>query len=154
MSKYKTFMGGVDLMDRMMALYPHWAYRTNKWTVRVLLHCFMLAVVNIWFEKGKPMRLFDFGLQLSEDLITHAKLLEQKLGMVPCSGFKSVPPPSSRVLDGHLPAHAHSKNGSRCRYVDDKGKSCGGKSRWFCEKCNIPLCLNEHKNCFAKFHTC
>ena len=100
------------------------------------------------------MRLFDFGMQLSQDFVTHAKLLEQKHGMVPCSGFKPVPPPSSRVSDGHLPAHAHSKNGSRCRYVDENGKSCGGKLRWFCEKCNIPFCLNEHKNCFANFHTC
>ena len=44
-------MGGVDLMDRMMALYPHWAHRTNKWTVRVLRHCFMLAVFNIGSKK-------------------------------------------------------------------------------------------------------
>ena len=63
-------MVGVDRMDRMTALHLHWAYRMNKWTVRVLLNCSMLALVNIWFEKGKPMRVFDFGLQLSEDLIS------------------------------------------------------------------------------------
>ena len=66
-------MGGVDLMDHMIALYPHFAYRTNKWTVRVILHCIMLAGINIWFERGKPMRLFDYSILLTGDIAARIK---------------------------------------------------------------------------------
>ena len=48
-------MGGVDPMDCMLALHPHFAYRANKWTVRVILHCIMLAAENTLFERGKPI---------------------------------------------------------------------------------------------------
>ena len=50
--KYNENMGGVDLMDRMLALYPHWGYKT-KWTIRVILHFLMIANVNNWFERDK-----------------------------------------------------------------------------------------------------
>ena len=72
-AKYNANMGGVNLMDRMLALYPHFAYRTFKWTVRVILHCFMLAAINIWYERGKPMRLFDHTILLTDEILVHAK---------------------------------------------------------------------------------
>ena len=99
------------------------------------------------------MRLFDFGLQLSEDLITHPILLALKLGIIPCSGIKLVPPPTSQVFDGHIQAHVHSKNGSRFRYVDNKRKSCGGKSKCFAKNatCNNPLCLKSMKSVLRNF---
>ena len=55
-------------MDRMFAFYRHFAYRTNKWTVRVILHCIMLAAENICFESGKLMRMFDHTILLTEDI--------------------------------------------------------------------------------------
>ena len=63
-------------MDRMLALYPHFAYRTNKWTVRVILHCIMLVAENIWFEIGKSMRMFDHTILLTEEIMVQAKNLK------------------------------------------------------------------------------
>ena len=70
-------------MERMMAFYPHWAYRSNKQTVKNLLNFLKHPVVNIWFENGKPVRPFEIGLQFNDNLLIYRKLLEQKLGIVP-----------------------------------------------------------------------
>ena len=34
----------------------------------MILHCIMLAAVNIWLEREKPMRLFDHTILLTEDI--------------------------------------------------------------------------------------
>ena len=59
-------MGGVDLMDCMLALSPHWVYRTNKWTVRVVSSFVMLSAANIWLERKTPMAFFDHVLLLTD----------------------------------------------------------------------------------------
>ena len=46
-SKYNEHMGGVDLTDRMLALYPHWTFRTNKWTIRVIIDFFHVIATNM-----------------------------------------------------------------------------------------------------------
>ena len=152
--KYNENMGGVDLMDRMLALYPHWGYKTKKWTVRVILHFFMMANVNIWFERGKNGRFFDHSIKLTEEMLTHALKLEKEM-QIPSHSvtqIQPVPPPSARVALGHLPQHSGNPNASRCRFVDSKKKSCRGKSRWICSTCRVPLCLNEKRNCYKLFH--
>ena len=151
---YNANMGGVDLTDRMLALYPHWAYRTNKWTVRVILHFFMIVTTNTWFERAKTTTFFDHALLLCDELLAHSKQLEQKLGILSSDVNSVCPTPSraNRISDGHLPQHSGKENASRCRYEDAYKKSCGGKSRWICMKCKVPLCLNERKNCFQLFH--
>ena len=55
-------MGAVALMD------PHFAYRTNKFTVWLILQGSMLASINIWFERGKPMRLSEHTMLLTEEI--------------------------------------------------------------------------------------
>ena len=146
-------MGGVDLTDRMLALYPHWAFRTNKWTIHVIIHFFHVIATNTWFERKKVGRFFDHAIQLTEELLAHSKKMENKLGIInEQSGIVATPTLSKRISDNHLPEHSGKENGSRCRYVDEKKKACGGKSRWICMECRVPLCLNERKNCFKLFH--
>ena len=70
-------MGRVDLMDRMLALYPHFAYRANEWTIWVILHCIMLAAENTWFEQEKPMRLFNHTILLTAEILVHAKIVSE-----------------------------------------------------------------------------
>ncbi|XP_059160673.1 piggyBac transposable element-derived protein 3-like [Physella acuta] len=46
-SLYNKFMGGVDLLDSLVALYRN-PIRSKKWYMRIALHIFDLAVVQSW----------------------------------------------------------------------------------------------------------
>ncbi|KAG0410887.1 hypothetical protein HPB47_011993 [Ixodes persulcatus] len=47
--QYNRFMGGVDKLDFVMALYPM-KEKTSKWPLRVLSHFITLAVAKSWLE--------------------------------------------------------------------------------------------------------
>lgn len=75
---YNENMGGVDLCDQSMEYYPTW-FKTTKWTVKVILHFFDLAIVNSWNEyrrdceslgtpKKDVMNLLDFRITIGEYL--------------------------------------------------------------------------------------
>lgn len=46
---YNSFMGGIDICDQLMETYRTWR-KTRKWTIKVILHLFDLAIVNSWLE--------------------------------------------------------------------------------------------------------
>ncbi|XP_049947484.1 piggyBac transposable element-derived protein 3-like [Schistocerca serialis cubense] len=46
---YNTYMGGVDLLDRMVGKYGMRA-RTHKWTIGVIHHFIDLAIAAAWLE--------------------------------------------------------------------------------------------------------
>lgn len=48
---------------------------------------------------------------------------------------------------GHFPDFDKSDNATRC-----KNENCKFKTRLFCTKCNIHLCLTPSRNCFKNFH--
>lgn len=77
--QYNENMGGVDLCDRMIAYY-RMKYKTNKWTLRTIMHFIDLAVVNSWIlykqdlkRKNTPEKkipqLLDFRITLAHELI-------------------------------------------------------------------------------------
>lgn len=77
--KYNSYMGGIDLLDRIMAKYPMRG-RTGKWTVRTIFHFFDFAAASAWIEyrndalkNGLPrkqiMQYLDFKMDLAEQLI-------------------------------------------------------------------------------------
>ncbi|XP_068911845.1 protein tramtrack, alpha isoform-like isoform X3 [Tenebrio molitor] len=47
----------------------------------------------------------------------------------------------------HYPGQDDKKEATRC-----KMEKCGGKSRTFCTKCHVHLCLQKNRNCFLQFH--
>ena len=108
---YNANMGGVDLTYRMLALYPHWAYRTNKWTVRVILHFFIVVTTNTWFEKVKTTTVFDHARLLYDEVLARLKQLEQTQDIL-SSDMSSVcltPSRANRISDGHSPQHSGKK---------------------------------------------
>lgn len=45
--EYNKFMGGVDLVDRMIAHYPH-GFKSKKWYLRVFFHLLNMSIINSW----------------------------------------------------------------------------------------------------------
>lgn len=52
-SEYNRFMGGVNIMDRMIAHYPH-GFKNRKWYLRIFFHFLNISIINSWilFKKS------------------------------------------------------------------------------------------------------
>lgn len=76
---YNKSKGGVDKHDQLVSYYRvH--MKSKKWTLRLILHAFDMAVANSWLEyindsnalkisKNKQYTLLDFKSSLAEELI-------------------------------------------------------------------------------------
>lgn len=169
--QYNTNMGGVDLIDRMIAVCPSRA-RTKKWTIRFTFHCFDLAVANSWLlyrsdaiTKNKPAKeieqLRTYKLRLGQKMIEENDVSsdEDSNGDNESEGelqpkhkkrrveICPIPSTTRRTQKAaHLPIMTEKQ--SRCRLV-----GCNKKSRTKCCKCNIYFCLTINRNCYYQFHT-
>nr|XP_037284085.1 piggyBac transposable element-derived protein 3-like [Rhipicephalus microplus] len=74
-AEYNTYMGGVDLCDRMLSFYPT-TMRTKKWMIRTLIFMMDVGVLNSWLlykqdhrelgtQRKSIMQLLDFKLELA-----------------------------------------------------------------------------------------
>ena len=167
---YNSSMGGVDLVDMLIALYRT-KIKTKRWYLILIFHAIDIAKVNAWLlyrrycnqlgilEK-KQMPLLTFVSKISDALIKAGKerssknpvgrppkrkaveIETPKRGRAPVT---CLPSPESRYDHiGHLPEYKAKKN--KCRLCKI------GYSRVYCQKCGICLCFNSNKNCFASFH--
>ena len=169
--RYNHSMGGVDLLDQLVALYRIFI-RSKKWTLRMIFHALDLALVNSWMEyrrdcekngtpKSKSMDLLEFRLRAAEGLLKIGKSAEisTRRGR-PSSSPGSSPRPTKRQnierrplrevqTDNcqHMPEHDQKKEATRCKY-----NRCNQRSHIYCIKCNVHLCLNRERNCFSNFH--
>lgn len=75
---YNKHMGGVDILDQSMEYYRTFM-KTRKWTLKVILHFFDLAVCNAWrlyklecaaakIPSNKVMDLLEFRMQVADGL--------------------------------------------------------------------------------------
>uniref|UniRef100_A0A8C1QN76 PiggyBac transposable element-derived protein domain-containing protein n=1 Tax=Cyprinus carpio TaxID=7962 RepID=A0A8C1QN76_CYPCA len=149
--EYNSKMGGVDMSDRMMTV------RTKKWTIHMLMHFMDLALANSWLlyrrdnqENGTPrksiMKFLEFRMVVAQVFLKNENI------HLPPPGKKSqvatIPHISVRSSAAHLPEMVALKNPMRCR-----AQGCTGKSHVRCMTCNVHLCLQSERNCFAAFHT-
>ena len=85
---YNSFMGGVDLLDALLALYRN-PIRSKKWYHRLLFHIFDLAVVQSWvlyvkdceherIPKASMLSLLQFKLNIAECMLKENKSLQKK----------------------------------------------------------------------------
>lgn len=169
--EYNNKMGGVDMSDRMISYY-RMSVRTKKWTIRMLMHFTDLALGNSWLlyrqdnqKNGTPrkaiMKFLEFRMVVAQVFLNKCDVLhedahvahaEEENAHHPQPGKRSritpVPHVSVRTYSAaHLPEMADLKNPMRCR-----GQGCPGKSRVRCMKCNVFLCSQSERNCFAAFH--
>ncbi|KAJ8963011.1 hypothetical protein NQ317_006820 [Molorchus minor] len=171
-SVYNMHMGGVDLQDSLLGLYPI-KLKSRKWYMRIFCHMIDVVIVNAWLlsrrinaqlKNNDKLSLLQFKTILAQDLCLLGKTKEKKRGRPSTSGsstptyspkpftlkrrcFEPHPTENIKFDDtGHWPLHTEYRE--RC-----KRSNCKGKSRIMCEKCGLHLCLNKENNCFKSFHS-
>lgn len=165
---YNKFMGGVDLVDSVMALYRT-TVRSKKYYHRIFFHMMDLMCVNAWFlyrrdaTEADNMPFLDFKIGVVQGLLKANKSLtpkHNKIGRPKSSSLESqhsakckrgpaAPIPTSDVrLDevGHFAEFSEKKG--RC-----KRPGCKGIPKVMCKKCKVYLCFTPTSNCFLQFHT-
>jgi hypothetical protein len=167
--RYNENMGGVDLLDQLISYYRIFI-KSKKWTLRIIFHFLDLAVAASWLEyradcnrnkipQNKQLDLCFFRLEVVECLLSIVKptrlrgrpaLNESESNEQPRLKKRSENrPPTAFCHDdvGHTPSSDGKSFASRC-----KNNNCQSRTRIFCKKCDVHLCLSNSKNCFEEFH--
>lgn len=154
--EYNAFMGGVDLLDSLTALYKH-PIKSRRWYMYIVYHTITMAVVNswLWYKRHatlldlKPMKLSCFQSMIADALIFVNKVGRPALASIsplPPKIIRRAPVPDVRLDgQGHLPEWK--KDRQRC-----KRGNCQSLGQVYCSKCHVYLCFNKDRNCFARFH--
>lgn len=156
--QYNMFMGGVDLMDRMIAHYPH-GLKNKRWYLRVFFHLVNMAIVNAWtlykVKKDEPtMPLLTFKASLATALISLGVARTKRLGrpsttLAENTKKKRTAPPKVPLeirYDGidHYPVKVKTAQAPRCH-----DRICKSRTRYMCGKCQESVC----PECMGNFHT-
>lgn len=153
---YNKHMGGVDLMDSLVALYRN-DVRNKRWYMRIFYHMLNVTVVNSWilwkWEKYEALDLLEFKSRIATGLIYQGKaeMMKKKRGR---PSDESQEPKKKRVshsvpkelrLDGgqHYPKKSTESHANRCR-----DSQCKSKTRFQCGTCKVPVC----PQCMERFH--
>lgn len=154
---YNKYMGGVDMADRMIAHYPH-TTKNKRWYLRLFFHFLNIAIVNSWImyrnARDPHTPLVTFKAELAECMIQRglSEINTKKRGRPTATG--TTPPPKRKCatkagpyvrFDGkdHYPVKVEAKNAPRCHDVN-----CRSRTRYFCKKCEEPVC----PECMENFH--
>lgn len=137
---YNKFMGGVDKMDQLVAVYRS-RFRQRKWWWPIFLYLVDVSVVNAWLLMKKVLPndprsscLLNFRRYIASSYL-------ETFG-VP-SLRKSRPNISSDArFDGRNHIIEYSETDRRC-------VQCGKKAKFICNKCNKGL---HPKDCFKNYH--
>lgn len=162
-------MGGVDLVDLLIALYRI-KIRSKKWHHRIIFHLLDLTVVNAWLlykrdcsshsvSPGRQYSLLEFKTDIAFCLCKEHKGTPKKRGRPVSSEVdkqlenkrkkrpnSTLPVQNVRKDEvAHWPIFSDSRR--RC-----KKPGCKGVPKIKCSKCNVHLCLTPNANCFMEFH--
>ena len=159
---YNACMGGVDLNDRMTALYRAGA-KTKKWTIKTILHFIDMATVNAWIlhrrsHGERRMKFLEFKYALAKEMLSGCNNNEEssmsssdadEQCVQPPKRARVAPIPSPRVIatGRHLPRAHVRKDFRRCRNA-----GYGMKTGTECRSCGIFLCCRPERDCFYEFH--
>lgn len=155
-TEYNKHMGGVDLFDMLKGLYDI-DRRGRKYYIRLCHYLYGVCAINAWLlyrRRFPEVDLLSFIGEVAQGL---AKSQVTKKRGRPSAQHEAPQPPARRRRvqpspcidvrcdqEGHFPLHTPMKG--RCRFCTT------GYTRWLCEKCQVPLCLNQTSNCFRLFH--
>lgn len=159
---YNIFMGGVDKADQLISSYGL-SRKSKKWWHRIFFGLIERALCNsfIAFNKitGAKMKSLLFRRMVAQSLITRGRpprvgrplssATQQGASKKRKSLSYSV---SSAIRKENLGVHwpIYDKKRGRCEVcAQDKQEA---RPHIKCTACEAYLCLNDKKNCFAKFH--
>ena len=170
-STYNKFMGGVDLLDSLISLYRI-KLRSKKYYHRLFFHFVDMVTVNCWllyrrdcdnfgFPKSQQLSLLKFKYAVADALYKQGKeIATAKRGRPSSStveieylekrsrGHNSKPIPQQSIRKDnidHFPIYKEKR--ARCKLP-----GCKSCPHFYCQKCNVYLCIDKHKNCFLSFH--
>ncbi|XP_034066448.1 piggyBac transposable element-derived protein 2-like [Gymnodraco acuticeps] len=167
--EYNKNMGGVDLLDSLIALYRI-KIRSKKWYHRLVFHFMDMIIVTAWLlyrrdcegtgmTRKEEMRLYTFKSYIAEGLQKSGKSLERKRGrpsLTIAGEYEEkrrkgpatpIPIPAVR-LDATAHWMVMDEKKGRC-----KVPGCTGTPKAKCRKCDVHLCFISTSNCFLRFHT-
>ena len=153
---YNTGMGGVDLLDAMVAVYRV-LYRIHKWWFAIYTWSLSVSAVNAWRLRmhitGKKDPFLDFMRELViEIFMVHGKPPTIKRR-------PSLAPPDDRFdgLNHWIVSTGPGEGEGQGQNPKPKRRNCkqctldghkDNKTVYMCEKCKVPL----HIFCFKKYH--
>ena len=170
--EYKKNMGGVDLMDALVALYRIHAL-SKKFYREIFYHFLDVTVVNCWLlyrrdcqslevPRKNVMMLQEFKLEIAECLLMEGKKPSSKKRGRPSAGEsvlfqfdkKQISSPATKAIPS---AEVRSDDFSHFPIVVSRGRcknpGCKAAPVYFCQKCKVYMCITKDKNCFLHFHT-
>ncbi|MPC56634.1 PiggyBac transposable element-derived protein 3 [Portunus trituberculatus] len=158
---YNKFMGGVDLLDSLLALYRI-NLRSKKWYHELLWHFLDMLLIQAWLlyirdfdltdsPRTKKLPLLMFKLEVAECLLQKGKTIGTKRGRpsadvdelykVKARKGPTVKIPAKAIRTdqyGHFPEFGNKKG--RC-----KNPGCSGICKVFCCKCKVFLSLKPSR---------
>lgn len=155
-SDYNKYMGFVDNADRLLSTYKI-DRKSRKWWHRLFWHFIDVTVTNsfIIFTKvnaNNSMTLKRFRLRLVDQLVAHkipTTKGRKRQSSLENSYKPQVPVEKRRSQSAHMPIHI--TNPRRCALCSTKESP--RRTRWMCNTCNVPLCLQSDRNCFLPYHS-
>ena len=157
---YNKFMGGVDKIDMMLAIYRT-CFRTRKWYRRFVTQFFTQTCVNSWMVHRSLHREINNSLTYLEFLVNKVKCVLGGLHTPDSDDSdvedlvhtrnsekivraKNIPFTIRYDWYDHWPVYCKMKNAARCKLET-------GKTMFRCSKCKVYLCVVKSEF-FNEFH--
>jgi len=154
-SDSNKYMGFVDNADRLISTYKI-DRKSKKWWHRLFWHFIKLTVINsfIIFTKinnDNSVILKKFRLLLVDQLVSNklpTKKGRKRQFAVVDSQKLQVSIEKRRSQSSYMPTHIEKPR--RCALCNTKSNQ---RTRWICNTCNVPLCLQADRKFFLNYHS-
>ena len=161
---YNHNMGGVDIADQRRSYYSTQITTRRTW-MPMFFWLLDTTIINSYLIAGSTDHI-TFRLDLAWNLVELAgekeKIRSEKEKETPSVSIRVTKnnslDPIRLTSNKHMPQHRNSRQACRwCREQAKLGqletdKQNPPQSNIFCKLCNVALCLNKQRNCFADYH--
>ncbi|VVD01493.1 unnamed protein product [Leptidea sinapis] len=156
--EYNQYMGGVDLKDQKLSMFPFERKTCLKWYIKVFRRLFNTSLLNAYiiYTKGPLHRLCshrEFRQKVAEGLLARfgSNKVHNPLPVLPTSHNQILRlqpgdhfPTSTDLLPGNSTKRRR-MNCARCKHLKKRSQV-----RTMCSLCQAPLCIGK---CWSDYHT-